>query len=351
MSKSTKSINDRISRRYNSLGSNNSSNQEGEFWISLDEIKTGSQCRKTFTPDDIQKREQSLLKEGQLSPLILISTENGKYIEDGELTWRAAKKIVAEGNEKWNKLKACLSKSKNTSEIRHRSLLHHLHNTNLNSLDRAEAIMLEIEEELQLDLTSGMKLLNNLAYTARKNSQLKEAIEEQYKTGKVSSIIEDNLSKEQIDCLSIFFSLQCHPLTFINTDMRFTILDEDLKFAIRNEHLLCSFAKEISKLSSRNLPVLDKEEILELRRESIKFATSGFSLSELGKWISSTIKKHSSTEKENIDKNEHKALGKSIVKDLSALNLSVLPKTQLKSLKSSLKSQLNKIESQLNHQN
>ena len=69
----------------------------GKFLISLDRIEPSKQCRQTFTESVIQKRMQSLSREGQLDPLVLVpvseteALSDRKYqIEDGEGTFRAA---------------------------------------------------------------------------------------------------------------------------------------------------------------------------------------------------------------------------------------------------------------------
>ena len=82
----------------------------GKFLVLIANIEPSKQCRQTFGENVIQKRMRSLRQEGQLDPLVLVpltdsdhsdNKEKQYQIEDGEVTWRAAKKLVEEGESTW----------------------------------------------------------------------------------------------------------------------------------------------------------------------------------------------------------------------------------------------------------
>jgi ParB family transcriptional regulator, chromosome partitioning protein len=153
----------------------------GKFLISLDKIEPSKQCRQTFTESVIQKRMQSLSREGQLDPLVLVplsETEafsDKKYqIEDGEVTFRAAKRLIEQGDTQWEYLEAVLSNIEDLDTIHFRTLLHHLHSEGLNPLDRAESIFAEINLQLQIETEIAVKLLRNIVYRSSRDLVLAE---------------------------------------------------------------------------------------------------------------------------------------------------------------------------------
>lgn len=163
--------------------------RNGKVLVPIEKITPSDQCRKTFTEAVILKRVESLKREGQLDSLILIpltDKANHYQLEDGEVTWRAAKYLVEAGEEKWKNLEAVISPLVgNEREIHRRTLLHHLHSEGLNSLDRAESLIRELNWSLDLEIYEDeveegqsrsevaiaklKKILRNLDYLFRKN--------------------------------------------------------------------------------------------------------------------------------------------------------------------------------------
>ncbi|HBE31315.1 MAG TPA: hypothetical protein DD990_08245 [Cyanobacteria bacterium UBA11368] len=111
--------------------------QSGILSIPLDQIQPNlEQPRQTFLAESIESMSRSLEKDGQLQPIILMQREN-LVLFDGERRWRSA---LALG---WQTLTAVVIPEPDA--LHRKALLTSLHREDLNPLDKAEAIVREIE--------------------------------------------------------------------------------------------------------------------------------------------------------------------------------------------------------------
>ena len=257
----------------------------GKYKIAIQDIRPSQQCRQTFTDSAICKRSQSLLAEGQLEPIILVplAWEGNKYqLEDGELRWRAANYLVEQGHQEWEYLEAVIAPiSPNEKEIHRRSLIHHLHSEGLNPLDRLEAVIREINWQIDLEINSEVianyngdrlkasrdklkKLLRNMHYFFKTNEQAKLKLQQLQQ--KPTSLLRQelstfNLSKIQKELLQLLLELQINFQSFVANDLPMASLSEDLKQGIRTKGLACYQALAINKLSAKNLQKTEVEAI------------------------------------------------------------------------------------------
>ena len=243
--------------------------------LDLDDILYSDQCRKTFTPTQIRKRANSLLENGQMENLIVIETKEGFELEDGELSTRAAHLLVKEGYKEWRKLKAVPVERPQNQNANHRSLIHHRHSEKLNQLDDAEAILKELKQNIQIDLSDKeiqkadgsqelaykykvkqilgsirRKLLTNKQFVQIYNElKLKPAGERQ----DILSTI-DYLDTLQKDILDFFYTWQEDNInTFYQTSLPLVFISQHLKEAIRHRGLDCTLARMLHKIKDPKL--------------------------------------------------------------------------------------------------
>lgn len=322
----------------------------GKFLVLIDKIKPSKQCRQTFTESAIQKRMRSLSREGQLDPLVLVplseienDAERLYQIEDGEVTWRAAKRLVEQGDSSWKHLEAVLSSISERDTIHFRTLLHHLHSEGLNPLDRAESIITEINLQLQIETEAAIKLLRNIVYRSSRDAMIAEAIALYSQEERSQKYLEQQLEPAQVKLISLLDRLQVEIGSFVNNDLGMLALAETLKTAIREKDLPCHQAKLINKLNSKNLSG-DEEKISQIRNEALEYVlTNKLSVAKTREYINKIIeeqgrKKSTAKVKQNFQQ---------IKTELQNLPVSQLTKIQLNSLKSIMEKQLVAIDREL----
>jgi ParB family transcriptional regulator, chromosome partitioning protein len=320
--------------------------------ISLDRIEPSKQCRQTFTESVIQKRMQSLSREGQLDPLVLVPvsetealSERKYQIEDGEVTFRAAKRLIEQGNTQWEYLEAVLSNIEDLDTIHFRTLLHHLHSEGLNPLDRAESIFAEINLQLQIETETAVKLLRNIVYRSSRDVALDEAIANYYLEEKYQEYLKQQLETEQIKLITLFNRLQVELGSFVKNDLAMLALTKNLKTAIRKRELPCHQAKIINTLSSKTLAI-NEEKIEQIRNEVLEHVLiNQLSVGKTRKYVSEIIEANG--KKKSISSNQVKQNYQQIKTGLQKLPISQLNKAQLTALKSIMHKQLSAINREL----
>jgi ParB family transcriptional regulator, chromosome partitioning protein len=320
----------------------------GKFWVLLDKIEPSKQCRQTFTESVIQKRMRSLEREGQLDPLVLISlseTEKRYQIEDGEVTWRAAKRLVEQGQTKWESLEAVLSNIDDLDTIHFRTLLHHLHSEGLNPLDRAESIMAEINLQLEIETEAAVKLLRNIFYRSSRDNTIAEALANYSEEERYHEYLEQQLEPTQVKLISLLNRLQIELGSFVNNDLGMLALKDNLKTAIREKELPCHQAKLINKLSSKTLSS-NEEEIEQITKEALEYVLDNkLSVDKTRKYINQIIEAQGKKNSNSVAK--AKKNYQQLKTELQKLPVSRLTKTQLNSLKSIMEKQLVAINQEL----
>ena len=361
--KSVQSLDERLKNRFSS--SNKGSNKEveklkaeledlkskGKLLVRYDEVKPSEQTRQTFTKPQIAKRKRSLLAFGQLASLILIKDRSSGelLIEDGELTWRAVNEIVAEDPESnLVNLKAEMSDSENSQEARSRSLLHHQTYEGLNCLDRAESVLIQLEEMTGFQPNDIVKALRNIGYQLRKHDELVKSLELYLEYGEQDSTLEDHFSEFQILCLETVQLYQVDLHSYISGDLAYIYLEKELKNAIRTRNLPPSHALIIHRISPKRLD-LDEATLIELRETVIaKTIEERLSKKEVIEEVKAILDHYVvSTEKEANIKKETKASYKIVKVELKKMSIETLNKKDLTSLESLLEKKLAKVKAAL----
>lgn len=224
------------------------------------------QPRQTFSDDAILLLARSLERDGQQQPILVFEKDKNKFLLfDGERRWRAAQYL------EWETIQAVIvpnPKSLDFSSLdtlRRKSLLANLHRENINSLDLAEALMNELSDFHNLENSEIPKLLDAVIMRLSRQKKIDlltklVAASSDIQQTELSQLEENKLIKaEEKIILQFLLSLQLNP-TSIKTNV-FPSLKffSDLKDAVRNKGLGSHHAKELQKLSSKNLKCTEKK--------------------------------------------------------------------------------------------
>ena len=317
--------------------------QSGKASIAIDKIKPSDQCRVTFTEATIERRCKSLLAKGQLEPLILIMTKDDSdfyYLEDGEVTWRAACKLVEAGEEKWTQLEAVFSNLPSEESIHRRTLIHHLHSETLTPLDRAEAVVREMVTEIGTEREEIAKLLRNIKYKLEKSAAGKALIDRSTET-ELKSI---GLNDKQLQTLAFLRELQIDFYSFVANDLDLIFLCEDLKDAARNQGLGCYQAKILNRLQAKNLncgQVKAKNFRVKATEQTI---TERLNKADTRKLVSSIVEKHCPSK---VKKPSQNKIYKNAISNVENLSIEELRLEQLEHFQAIIRQKLAVVEKHL----
>jgi ParB family chromosome partitioning protein len=209
-----------------------------------------NQPRQTIATASIQAKARSLKKHGQISPVILVASGDGRYtLLDGQLRWEGAKVL------EWKTIRSVVVPV--PQDLDQSSLLTFLGFEDLNPLDKAEAIVREITKSTDLN--------NDEIYTT-----LATAIKRIERDGKVKELASlVTLSSEEqllgiqalgvlgteLEVFLILLELGLNPTSVKANLMPMLFLPQDLKDAIRKKELKGAHALALSGLSSKVLGV------------------------------------------------------------------------------------------------
>jgi ParB family chromosome partitioning protein len=342
--------------------------RNGKILVPISHIVPSDQCRKTFTEAVILKRVESLRREGQLDSLILIpliDQPNRYQLEDGEVTWRAAKYLVEAGEGKWQSLEAVISPLVGDSrDIHRRSLLHHLHSESLNSLDRAESIIRELNWSVDLEIDEAeieagqsrfeagvvklKKILRNLDYQFRKNEAahyILQQIDRATREEQQLTLEQLELNPLQIEIILVLLDFQIELHSFVANDLAMISLPDDLKQAVRQRDLPCHQAKALGKLTAKKLNK-DESEAIEIRTKAVERVLSdALSVKDTRKLVAEILSQHEGEKSKPKEKTSEQY--QQVKQSLSKLAVKQLKSTQLKSLKKAMEKKLEEIDSLL----
>lgn len=317
--------------------------QSGKAAIAIDKIKPSDQCRVTFTEATIERRCKSLLAKGQLEPLILIVTQDDSdfyYLEDGEVTWRAACKLVEAGEEKWTQLEAVFSNLSSEDSIHRRTLIHHLHSESLTPLDRAEAVVREMVTEIGTEREEIAKLLRNIKYKLEKSASGKALIDR----GTEAELKSIGLNEKQLQTLEFLRELQVDFYSFVGNDLDLIFLCEDLKDAARNQGLGCYQAKILNRLQAKNLncgQVKAKNLRVEATEQTI---AERLNKADTRKLVSSIVEKHCPSK---VKKPSQNKIYKNAISNVENLSIEELRLEQLEHFQAIIQQKLAVVEKHL----
>lgn len=347
-------------------------NHSGEQMVSLEQMRPSRQARQTFPIAVISKRAESLRRLGQLNPIILVPSkdESGIFdIEDGELRWRGAKLNLEQKNiEEWKYLRAVIAPPPvDDVELHKRSLIHHLHREDLNSLDRIEAIITHIEQEVNLNLsteeitaengdrhlaskTKIKKIIRNLDYRLKTNPAQRNKLEELFAASQENqreTLKKFDLSDLQIEVLLVLLELQQNVRSLATNDLPMLTLPIDLKDAIRQSNLPCHQARVIAKISADKLNSSDSN-AQELRANAIEqVINNNLSLKKTRELVTAILSQYGA---ESQEKSRSLRVGE-VDKILNQVKIAKLTSKELNLLRASLVAKLNEIETYTNELN
>jgi ParB family chromosome partitioning protein len=228
--------------------------QSGVLEIPIAQIcPNPSQPRQTFLEESVQSMAHSLLRDGQLQPVILLEQGEQYLLFDGERRWRGARELG------WETLKAVIIPK---PEALHRqALLTTLHREDLNPLDKAEAIVLEIANTTQLKSEEIVRILSAVIRRLTKQGKLTElsGVVTASQASQEELIGTLNLSESEQAIISELLVLQLNPASIDANIFPMLTLLPDLKTAILKQGLKGSQALVLQQLSAKNLEVKPKK--------------------------------------------------------------------------------------------
>ena len=214
------------------------------------------QPRTVFPVSLIKERMESLRRQGQKTPIILIPIENGRYrLFDGELRFRSAQKL------EWEMLKAVLLPQEEVtpSEALEGQVVTSIHSQRLHDLDLATALVrlavhqypnfVEQEHRIPTWLNTALRRLERerkLAALAEVRLATPEAQQMWLEQAGFKEVEEEQL-------FAVILKLQLNPLSVNSNVFPLLKLADDLKEVIRTEGLESSKARELNRLSADKL--------------------------------------------------------------------------------------------------
>lgn len=212
------------------------------------------QPRQTITTSGITAKARSLSKHGQITPVILIPQTEGRYILlDGQLRWEAAKSLG------WETIASVIVPM--PQDLNHNSLLTFLHFEDLNPLDKAEAIVREVNKITKLEIGEIFTTLSTVLKRIERDektkvlTQLISVTVQEQKQVLTSLSIND---KEQNLLLSLL-DLGLNPGSVKTNLLPMLLLPTDLKVAIRQQGLKGAHALALAAISSKTLNISEEQ--------------------------------------------------------------------------------------------
>ena len=204
------------------------------------------QPRRTFSTADLNELAQSLKRHGQLEPVILIPQEDGTFfIFDGERRWRSARQI------QWTDLAAVLIPPLEQKDLQTKALITTLCRQELNALDRAEAVLNNIEMEIGIAPDDAINLIKSCIFRLNRQKNTDKLVVNLGRTD--YDFTELTLSESEIKILSVLLDLGINPSSFCSLDIKALNLPDDLKIAIRQQGLQIQHSLYLNRLSTKNL--------------------------------------------------------------------------------------------------
>ncbi|MCT7953019.1 ParB/RepB/Spo0J family partition protein [Ancylothrix sp. C2] len=228
--------------------------EEGELEIAVDAIDPNLyQPRQTITSESIQTIARSMEKDGQIAPIIVITQGERYLLWDGQRRWSAAKLLG------WKTLRAV--KALMPEDLHRKALLTFIHHEDLNSLDKAEAIIKELTtstgmgvEEIPTTLSTVLRRLERSG-EANQLSALVTATTEAQVQGIKSLGVNENEEK----ILLALLDLALNPASVKANLMPMLSLPKDLKKAIRERGLKGAHALALTVISAKSLKISERQ--------------------------------------------------------------------------------------------
>ncbi|MBI4783173.1 MAG: ParB/RepB/Spo0J family partition protein [Oscillatoriophycideae cyanobacterium NC_groundwater_1537_Pr4_S-0.65um_50_18] len=228
--------------------------QSGELAIEVALIQANPhQPRQTITSESIQTIAQSLEKDGQITPLILIPRGKHYLIWDGQRRWEAAKLLG------WQTLQAVTAPM--PKDLHRKALLTFIHHEDLNPLDKAEAIVKEIAESTGITADEIPTMLSTVLRRLERAQLINQL------TGLVAGTPEVqqqglrqlDIGEKEMSLLLALLDLGLNPASVKANLLSMLALPTDLKQAIRERGLKGAHALALASLSAKTLRTSERQ--------------------------------------------------------------------------------------------
>ena len=305
------------------------------------------QPRQAFPLTLIKERAESLRRQGQKSPIVVIPKENGRYtLFDGELRWRAATLIG------WSNLKAVFLLKKeealNEVEIFAGQIVTSIHSQKLHDLDLASALIRlfsyqnpffkEREDEIPKILNTALRRLQR----EQKHLELAEIRVANFENQQQWIEKVDFKKEEEKLIFTILLGLQLNPISINNNIFPLLKLANDLKASVRGEGLEASKARELNKLSPEQLNVDEEQALLVRERATQRVMQKSLSLNQTRTLVQNLIQQHDPASKSTQLQKTNK-----VIESVKAITVKDLDSSGLKEFRQVLKEKLGEIETLL----
>ncbi len=311
--------------------------KSGETEIDVELIDPNpNQPRQTITEESIQAKARLLKKHGQISPIILVPQDNGRYLLlDGQLRTEAAKVLG------WKTIRALVVPM--PDDLESSALQTFLGFEDLNPLDKAEAIALEITKSTMLTVDEAIAMLATVIKRIERDGLSKEltklvavSTEEQLLGLEKLGIIGN-----QQDLLLLLLELGLNPASVKANLVPMLSLPQDLKDAIRSLGLKGAHALALTTLSAKALGIPEPEATRERVQASEQVLKNNLTVPETRELIKQIKSKYLKSEK--TESRRVRAVIQ-VVKELSQESLVQVGIEQLQELQSLLVEKLAEVE-------
>lgn len=228
--------------------------QSGENQIKLELIDPNpQQPRQTITQTTIHTKARSLDRHGQITPVILIPQDSGRYILlDGQLRCEAAKLLG------WETIRAVIVPM--PKDLNHDSLITFLHFEDLNPLDKAEAIIKEIVKTTALEVEEIPTVLGTVLKRIERDGKTKELADLVTATTEKQQRSLDSLGVQDKErkLVLVLLELGLNPGSVKANLLPMLSLPTDLKTAIRQKGLKGAHALALAALSAKSLSISEQ---------------------------------------------------------------------------------------------
>ncbi|HEY9628597.1 MAG TPA: ParB/RepB/Spo0J family partition protein [Coleofasciculaceae cyanobacterium] len=228
--------------------------QSGELAVEVSLIQANPhQPRQTITVESIQTIAQSLEKDGQITPLILIPRGKHYLIWDGQRRWEAAKLLG------WQTLQAVTAPM--PKDLHRKALLTFIHHEDLNPLDKAEAIVKETAESTGITADEIPTMLSTVLRRLERAQLINQLTCLVAGTPEVQQqgLQQLDIGEKEMSLLLALLDLGLNPASVKANLLSMLALPTDLKQAIRERGLKGAHALALASLSAKTLRTSERQ--------------------------------------------------------------------------------------------
>lgn len=318
----------------------------GEYEIPTDLIDPDpEQPRKVLAPSVIRERANSLKKNGQLTAIIVTPQVNGRYkLFEGELRWRGKQAL---GDPTIRAVLLHDRARKDPISTFREQVITSLHTQGLHELDLAEAIIkISVARCTELGGRGEAvpKLLNSAIRRLERNKRLPDfnVLRLSEETEQVSWILENLKNSGEQAVFQTILELQLNPNSVNTGAMRLIGLSSDLKDAIRDSALEAGKARELNRLSGKNLDESEKQALSIRQKITSQVIEKRLSILDVKTLVEKLLKEAKGITEEDSQ-------GKKILQQLNRIILDNLSIEELALIQEALEEKVKGIKRMLNN--